>query len=356
MRGLSRIGVPRSSQPGDGRHRPRFGSGRGQSVVEFALILPVLMLLMLTAVDFGRLFFTTIQLTNAAREGVSYASTNPTDVATIQSRVATEANVQAQRGQGAITVTTSCKDSTGAPIACTAATLGTAASGNTVAVSTLEAFTFMTPFINGFFGGSLQVGSSASAVVLGYQPGAGSNPDLCAPPVASFTMIINDKTVTVNPSASTPNTGVCNISGYLWAWGDGETDVGSAIGATHTYPGNVNYTIRLTVTNQGGTDTQIQIAYLGGGGAGSCVKPSASFTYTQGTGSNSKDYSFHDTSTVSDVANCPIMSWLWDFGDTTYDNSGNAQNPVHSYGSSSTHTVKLYVTNVAGTSTYQHTQ
>ncbi len=352
MRGLSRFGMSRSRQSGDGRHRKRFGSSRGQSVVEFALVLPVLMLLMLTAVDFGRLFFTTVQLTNAAREGVSYAATNPTDTVTIQSRVDAEANVQAQQGQGAITVSTACKDSLGTAIACSAANEGNAASGNIIAVSAREPFSFLTPFMNGFFGGSLQVGSTASAVVLGYAPGGGTSPGTCSAPVASFTMIISDLTVTVNPAASTPNSGLCNISGYNWDWGDGNTDVGSATGASHTYASHVNYTVTLEVTNQGGSNSTWQIAYLGGGGGGSCAKPHASFTFTN----DKKVFDFFDASTVADPVNCPITQWLWDFGDNTYDNSGNAKNTTHTYGDASAHTVILTVTNAGGTATYSHTQ
>ena len=52
---------------------------RGQAVVEFALILPVFLLLLLIAVDFGRLFFTYIQLNNTAREGAAYAAAQPDD-------------------------------------------------------------------------------------------------------------------------------------------------------------------------------------------------------------------------------------------------------------------------------------
>ena len=44
----------------------------GQSLVEFALILPLLLMLVLGALDFGRLFYTKIILTNAAREGAYY--------------------------------------------------------------------------------------------------------------------------------------------------------------------------------------------------------------------------------------------------------------------------------------------
>jgi Flp pilus assembly protein TadG len=62
-----------------GKRRPtllrRFiGSKRGQSLAEFALILPVLVLLMLGAIDFGRVFFAYISVTNAARNGADYAS------------------------------------------------------------------------------------------------------------------------------------------------------------------------------------------------------------------------------------------------------------------------------------------
>ena len=45
-----------------------------QSLVEFALILPVVLLLVLGAMDLGRLMTTKIALTNAAREGANYLS------------------------------------------------------------------------------------------------------------------------------------------------------------------------------------------------------------------------------------------------------------------------------------------
>ena len=45
---------------------------RGQSLVEFALLLPLLFLVIFGAIDFGRMFFIKIALTNAAREGANY--------------------------------------------------------------------------------------------------------------------------------------------------------------------------------------------------------------------------------------------------------------------------------------------
>ena len=50
-----------------------------QAIVEMVLLLPILLILVLGAMDFGRLFTTKIVLTNAAREGVNYLSENPDD-------------------------------------------------------------------------------------------------------------------------------------------------------------------------------------------------------------------------------------------------------------------------------------
>ena len=50
---------------------------RGQGLVELALVLPLLTLLLLLAVDFGRVFFGWVGLQNAARIGSSYAAMYP---------------------------------------------------------------------------------------------------------------------------------------------------------------------------------------------------------------------------------------------------------------------------------------
>ena len=52
---------------------------RGQALVEFALTLPILLLLLLIALDFGRAFFGWVALNNAARVGANYAAAHPTN-------------------------------------------------------------------------------------------------------------------------------------------------------------------------------------------------------------------------------------------------------------------------------------
>lgn len=54
-------------------------SDSGQSVVEFALALPVLLLILLIAIDFARLFFGYVILTNSTRIAANYAAGHPTD-------------------------------------------------------------------------------------------------------------------------------------------------------------------------------------------------------------------------------------------------------------------------------------
>jgi hypothetical protein len=61
------------------RPQPDRGSARsrrtnGQALVEFALVIPILLTLMMGIVDFGRLMFALVSISNASREASRYAS------------------------------------------------------------------------------------------------------------------------------------------------------------------------------------------------------------------------------------------------------------------------------------------
>lgn len=60
----------------------------GQSVVEFAIVLPVLLFIALGAVDVGRVFFDYIGLRAAAMDGALYGARFPDETADIKQRVA----------------------------------------------------------------------------------------------------------------------------------------------------------------------------------------------------------------------------------------------------------------------------
>lgn len=332
------------------RWRSRSHSSHGQALVEFALILPVLLLMLVIAIDFGRLFFSYIEINNAAREGAAYGLREPTDIVTITSRARQETNAQAQRGENAITVTTTCATGSGTAIDCSLAT-GGAGPGNRLTVNVNEPFTFLTPLMSGFFGGNLQLNASATSVVTDYAPsGAGTPPATCAAPVATFSVVVTSGlTIFANPSASTPNSGVCAISGFNWKWDPDPLNdsVGTATGDSHTYLAAGTYSITLTVTNQGGPATAIRsITVSSIPPPPTCAKPTANFTFTTtGNGSN-KIYTYRDSSTVADSVNCPITDWLWTFAGGLQSNSPNPA--PFSYGNASNHPVTLMVTNAGG--------
>ncbi len=52
-------------------------SHSGSAVVELALILPFLLLLIVGVVDYGRAFYTSITVANAARAGAEYGASDP---------------------------------------------------------------------------------------------------------------------------------------------------------------------------------------------------------------------------------------------------------------------------------------
>lgn len=60
---------------------------RGQSMVELALTITILMILLAGTIDLGRAFFTYMAMRDAAQEGAAYGSLNPTDHAEIHSRI-----------------------------------------------------------------------------------------------------------------------------------------------------------------------------------------------------------------------------------------------------------------------------
>jgi Flp pilus assembly protein TadG len=64
---------------------------RGASLVEMAVVLPVLGLLLLGAIDFGRAYYLGIEVQSAAEAGALYGTQNLTDIAGIESAATTDA-------------------------------------------------------------------------------------------------------------------------------------------------------------------------------------------------------------------------------------------------------------------------
>jgi Flp pilus assembly protein TadG len=123
----------------------------GQSLIEVALALPILVMLLLGLLDFGRAFFTLVALHDAADEGASYASISPNDMAGIQLRTAEASTSLIPIEESNVNVVYPAAVTAGAPI--------------TVTVD--YPFTLFTPFVQGFFedGELVLHGSSTHAII-----------------------------------------------------------------------------------------------------------------------------------------------------------------------------------------------
>jgi hypothetical protein len=69
------------------RHRKSQKLEKGQSMVEFAFSLVILLIVLAGIVDVGRALFTYMALRDAAQEGALYASIHPTQITAIENRV-----------------------------------------------------------------------------------------------------------------------------------------------------------------------------------------------------------------------------------------------------------------------------
>ncbi len=131
------------------RHSDR---GRGQALVEFALVVPLFLLLVAGMIDFGMGLSSSITVTNAAREGARLGIINPNATA-IESRAR---SIALGLDQTKVTVTSSCSRPAGStPSTCT---LGTWQSGDSVVVKVDYNYKMIWPLA---MGNTIHMSSSA---------------------------------------------------------------------------------------------------------------------------------------------------------------------------------------------------
>ncbi|MEX1336214.1 MAG: TadE family protein [Candidatus Limnocylindrales bacterium] len=98
-------------------HDPKRERGRGQALVEFAMILPVFFLVVAGMFDFGLGIYSDLTLVNAAREGARLGVIDPGNTSAIEDRVREMAgNLDPSK----LTVTVACERPSGSTFtACT---------------------------------------------------------------------------------------------------------------------------------------------------------------------------------------------------------------------------------------------
>jgi PKD repeat protein len=226
------------------RRRPR---SRGQSLVEFALILPLLLLFLATVLDLGRIYYANISLLNAAREGAfqasktpdSYQAGQPCNTATnlVVCRVQLESkDTMVEVAESEIDVTCS---KTGCPLE----------ANSTVTVKVDGQFQLITPILGYIFGGQTIDMQSSATQQIEYYPSDGV---ATAPPepVAAFTA--SDTTGEAPFAISFDGTGSTGSpEDYIWDFGDGQYASHEAQ-VTHTYTQPGTYVVTLRIINISG--------------------------------------------------------------------------------------------------------
>jgi PKD repeat protein len=184
-------------------------------------------------------------------------------------------------------------------------------------------------------------GTTTRQVVISAQPNQ--------PPTAAFNSSPSSTTVgsaiSFNGSASSDPDGW--IVSYTWQYGDGATGSGAAV--QHAYAAAGTYTVRLTVTDNGGatgtTTRQVVIS------AQPNQPPTAAFNSSPSSTTVGSSILFNGS--ASSDPDGWIVSYAWNFGDGTTGSGVSAQ---HAYAVAGTYTVRLTVTDddgATGTITHQ---
>ena len=160
-------------------------------MVEFAISFPVVMLMILFGVDFGRVFVGWLQLSNAVREGANYAAINPSAWSGLGNA---EAQAEFVRLINLEAGGTACAlpDPLPAPSFPSGSTIGSPA-----VVAVTCRFSLITPFMTNLLGGSINVSAASSFPIRsGLLGGSGFG----GGGLASFVPVVPTPTVAPTPS------------------------------------------------------------------------------------------------------------------------------------------------------------
>jgi gliding motility-associated-like protein len=126
-----------------------------------------------------------------------------------------------------------------------------------------------------------------------------------------------------------------NPTEWLWNLGNGTVSTNDNPSVIYVTPGT--YTVKLRVRGAGGEDSITKVNYIT-----VYAKPTINFSASPVSGCIPLDVNFTDSSIAGSGI---IQNWVWDFGDGT---SSIDQNPVHTYNSSGSFNVSLFVVNSFG--------
>ena len=161
-------------------------------------------------------------------------------------------------------------------------------------------------------------------------------------PVAAFNANVTSGTVPLSVTFTDQSSN--SPTGWAWNFGDTTNNTSTSQNPQHTYNNPGTYTITLTATNSGGSDSLTRTNYISVNSAPvSPPSPVASFTATPLTGTRPLVVQFTNNSTNG-------TSYLWNFGDNT-TSSSSSSSFNHTYSVAGTFTVSLRATNSTSNNT-----
>lgn len=246
-------------------------ASRGQGLVEFALVLPLLSLLLIMAIDFGRVFFGWVALQNAARIGADMAAQSwdswPTadNAAEVLGETRYQTLISEEMTAANCDFTTPHPDPTFTDLDGD----GDINFGDLATVELSCGFGLITPLADNLFGGPLDIAASSTFAVNGVVVRGVPDPpppaDPCSDPNASFTTIPSAGTggringagnpFVVDFTATALSAEFCEIT-YEWTVDGTTVGTGQLLDDEEfTDPpggGHTDYDVELTVTNADG--------------------------------------------------------------------------------------------------------
>lgn len=336
------------------RHSDRRRS-RGQSLVEFAIVVPVLLLITLVAIDFGRIFLGWVNLQQMTRVAAGFASEHasawespgdPIDRARYQTQVSNDARQ----------INCDLPNPLPDPII----PAGTAL-GSPVIVGLSCEFSIITPIISNIIGGTVLVSAETTYPIregaVAVVPGGGV--PIATPPDADFIATPQSgwaplEVTFIDQSLGAPSSWTWDFSvGSIGGTGVGSVDQGTSLAQgphtiTYDCTGAIGdtcvFSVSLQVANSGGSDTRLRTDLITLE-VPPDTGPIADFTATPPSGVEPLpvDFDFVDLrgGTVTYTA------WAWDFtSDGTFDASGPSAS--HTYSTDGSYDVTLRVTDSSG--------
>jgi PKD repeat protein len=347
----------RRSQPGE--PAARRASERGQSLVELSLMLPMLLLLTVVALDFGRVYLGYINVQNMARIAANLAANNPEAWSTtldegVQVRYRNEILEDATQTNCELPVVG------GEPVIPDPVFTDTNGDGTTtglgdrVTVAISCQFAVATPLIANIIGGSIDVTAESdfpvkagmTSVVVAGSTGGTPPPTNTSPPAAAFiansTIASTDSSPVITVLGPTVTVSFRDSSGggaaTSWAWDFGDSVTATTQDAAHEYTctspdafGWCAFLVQFTAANAYGSSTDYMSVL---------VRSNSDINFT----ASAQVISRGEAVTFTDASTAGGTDYAWTFGTGEGSSSGAATSVTHTYNTAGTFTVSLTVT------------